>query len=95
MVAAIAVAVIGPTPGMVARRWLVSFARCHSRMRFSNAAISASSAVSCVPSADKAALAEFGNSVSSRQVAASAYRTPTRPRAETIPYSSRWPREPR
>jgi hypothetical protein len=39
-VAAIALAVIGPMPGIVANRRLASLARCHATIRFSIRAIS-------------------------------------------------------
>jgi hypothetical protein len=42
-----AVAVIGPTPGTIARRWLVSFARCQASRSRSSRSILSSSARSC------------------------------------------------
>src|SRR5215470_17736410 len=83
MLATSAVASAGPTPGMASSRLLVSFDRCHARMRRSKARIWAFSASNCVPRAATQARASSGGRVSlASATTLSNCSTPRRPTVE-------------
>ena len=91
--ATMAVAVIGPMPGMVARRWLCSLLLCHAMISSSSSRIRRYNCLSCSPIDDKTRRASAGidsslpsSRISKRRV------TFAIPCATTIPYSARCPR---
>src|SRR4051812_43656923 len=89
-VAAIAEAVIGPMPGIVARLQLASSDLCQARIRRSSTSICLSHSSIWSAICQRARRANSGTSVLSRPVMSSL--TLRRPCAATIPNSARWAR---
>jgi len=91
--APMAVAVIGPTPGMVAKRWLAGLFRCQDLRVASRLAIRACSASSCRISVSSTSRAIAGTRSSGMPLTNST-RTPMfrMPWLTTIPSSPKWPR---
>src|SRR5437764_6145494 len=89
-IAAIAVAMIGPMPGIVAKRWLSGLLRCQAVSSFSTFATAACASSTCVASTRRTGRARSGKrrSLASRTIAIS-WLTLRSPAGATTPNSAR------